>query len=73
MATDRRNMTVRLVSLASPEAGESRVNGSTAERLALVGTLSESHWALSRRPLPAYTRATMPVVLTSLDVRSGHG
>ena len=66
MATDRRDMTVRVVPLESDEAGDSRVGGTAAERVALVGKLSAEVWARTHRPLPAYTRATMPVKLTTL-------
>ena len=59
-------MTVRVVPLRSSAAAESRVGGTIVERLALVFALSESSWSLTRRPLPGYTRATMPVVVTSL-------
>jgi hypothetical protein len=59
-------MTVRIVSLHSPEASDSRVGGTVAERLALVTGLSEKLWA----PLPVYTRGTMPIVLSSLGARS---
>ncbi len=66
MPTDRSKMTVRLVPLHSREAGEARVGGTAAERLALVIRLSESSWARTRRPVPEYTRATMPLAITSL-------
>jgi len=66
-------MTVRVVPLHSREAGEARVAGTASERVALVARLSESAWALTRRPLPTYTRATMPVVLTSLAARPDRG
>jgi hypothetical protein len=66
MPTDRSRMTVQVVPLDSPEAGEARVGGTAAERLALVTQLSESSWALTRRPLPSYTRATMPIVISQL-------
>lgn len=59
-------MTVRVVPLGSGEAGDVRVRGTAAERVMLVGTLSEASWALSHRPLPTYTRGTMPVVITPL-------
>jgi hypothetical protein len=62
-------MTVRIVSLHSPEAGDSRVGGTMAERVALVTSLSEKLWELTRRPLPVYTRGTMPIVLSSLGAR----
>lgn len=70
MATDRRGMTVRVVALESDEAGDNRVGGTAAERVALVGKLSEEVWVRTHRPLPAYTRATMPVNLTTLRAQS---
>jgi hypothetical protein len=59
-------MTARVVALDSAEAGDARVGGTIAERLALVGELSRRMWALSRRPEPTYTRQTMPVKVTTL-------
>ena len=70
MATDRRDMTLRVVPLQSDEAGDNRVGGTAAERVALVGKLSEELWARTHRPLPAYTRATMPVNLTTLRAQT---
>ncbi len=58
-------MTVRLVPLHSREASEARVGGSVAERVALVARLSEMLWTRTGRPLPGYTRATMPIAMTS--------
>ena len=66
MRTNRRNMTVRLVPLASSEASDARVGGSVDERIALVTLLSEQLWVLTGRPMPSYKRATMPVVLRTL-------
>ena len=71
MKQDRREMTARIVPLRSREAGEARVGGTAAERLALVRALSEQLWARSHRPLPAYTRATMPVVFIPLRHPAG--
>lgn len=65
MPAARRNMTVRVVSLHSPEAGESRVAGTPSERVALVGVLSARIWALSQQPLPVYNRAEMPVCVVA--------
>jgi hypothetical protein len=65
-------MTARIVSLQSREAGDSRVGGTVAERLALLAELSERAWQLTGRPLPTYTRATMPVVITELRAQT-HG
>jgi hypothetical protein len=59
-------MTARIVPLGSDEAGDARVGGTVAERLALVGELSCRMWALTKQPVPSYTRATMPVRLTTL-------
>lgn len=66
MSTPRRDMTVRIVPLGSPEANESRVGGTIAERVALVAELSAMLWVHTGRPLPVYTRATMPVIVTTL-------
>ncbi len=70
MPRDRRDMTVRVVSLHSREASDARVEGTAAERIALVAELSKRLWAATGRPLPTYTRATMPIVLTTLHARS---
>ena len=63
-------MTVRLVPLQSLEAGEARVGGSAGERVALVARLSEMLWLRTGYPFPEYTRATMPIVVTSLRDQS---
>lgn len=42
------------------------MGGTAEERLAAVAELTVEAWRLSGRPLPSYTRAAMPVVLTSL-------
>jgi len=36
------------------------------ERLAAVAELTAEAWRLSGRPLPSYTRASMPVAVTKL-------
>ena len=59
-------MTVRLVPLSSAEASDVRVPGSAAERVALAVRLSEMMWSHTGRALPTYSRATMPIVITSL-------
>jgi hypothetical protein len=66
MPRDRSQMTARVVPLDSDEAADARVGGSFAERLAILADLSRRMWALTGRPEPLYTRATMPVRLTSL-------
>ena len=59
-------MTARVVPLTSAEAGESRVEGTANERLLLLAELSRRAWALTGRGTPVYTRATIPVALTTL-------
>jgi hypothetical protein len=59
-------MTARVVPLHSDEAGDARVGGTPDERLALLSELSRRMWALTQQPLPSYTRATMPVRLSTL-------
>jgi hypothetical protein len=60
-------MTARVVPLRSDEAGDARVGGTAEERLALLAELSRRMWALTQRPLPSYTRSTMPVTLSTLS------
>jgi len=69
MPIDRSKMTARVVPLHSREAGEAVVGGTAAQRLALVIELSETSWVSTRQPLPDYTRATMPVAISSLGAR----
>ena len=59
-------MTVRVVPLKSREAADPRMGGSVFERLAVVAELTELGWTLARLPRPTYTRATIPVVITTL-------
>ncbi len=66
MPRKRRRMTARIVPLGSDEAGDARVEGTPAERVALVTELSERAWRLTGRPVPEYTRRDMPVRLSSL-------
>ena len=66
MPRERSAMTVRIVPLGSNEAGDSRVGGSPAERLALVRELSQRMWELTGHPLPSYARKNIPVKLTTL-------
>lgn len=70
MATRRSDMTARVVPLRSRAAAESRVGSTAPERLALVIALSEASWSHTGRPRPRYTRATMPIVVSSLSL--GH-
>lgn len=59
-------MTARIVPLGSAEAGDARVGGTINERLALVTELSRRAWELTGKPFPSYTRATMPIRVTTL-------
>ncbi|MBL8987300.1 MAG: hypothetical protein JNJ80_13605 [Gemmatimonadetes bacterium] len=64
---DRSKVTVRLVSLTSPEAGDPRMGGTLDERVAAVMALTEESWRLAGRPFPSYTRRTIPVRLHTLQ------
>lgn len=70
MTKKRNGMTGRIVSLHSAAAGDARVSGTPSDRLALVGELSMRAWKLTGRPLPRYTRPTMPIRLAVLGERS---
>jgi hypothetical protein len=69
MRKARSQMTVRIVPLNSHQAGDARVSGTAAERVALIAELSRMLWARTGRPLPQYTRSTMPIAFTRLDAR----
>lgn len=59
-------MTARIVPLRSDEASDNRVAGTAEERLAVLADLSQRMWAQTGRPIPQYTRAAMPVRLSTL-------
>lgn len=42
------------------------MGGTVEERLAAVAELTLEAWRLSGRPLPTYSRATMPIVVATL-------
>lgn len=63
MSTAPRNLTVRVVSLRSPEAGDIHVAGTPSKRVALVAVLSADLRARTKAPLPVYTRAAMPLTV----------
>jgi hypothetical protein len=67
MKRDRSQMTIRVVPLRSDEASDGRVGGTPAERLAVLSELSRRMWALTKRPMPTYTRQTIPVCITKLS------
>ncbi|HEX9729405.1 MAG TPA: hypothetical protein VGA37_12935 [Gemmatimonadales bacterium] len=64
---DPARLTVRVVPLASAEAGDSRMGGTVDERLEAVAALAAEAWRLAGRPWPAYTRQTMPIAIGSLE------
>ncbi len=66
MRTDRSRLTARVVPLRSDEASDARVGGTAEERITLLRELSLRMWELSKRPLPSYSRSTMPAKLTTL-------
>jgi hypothetical protein len=67
----RRNMTYRVVPLDSPEARDARLGTTAAERLLMLRELSRMTWTASGRPLPTYTRAHMPIRLSTLSEQGG--
>lgn len=72
MRKNRDGMQARVVPLDSREAGDSFVEGTPSQRIALVAELSRRAWALTGRPVLSYTRATMPVrIITLQESRSG--
>jgi hypothetical protein len=64
-------MTARVVPLASDEAGDPRTGGTAEQRLRAVEELTLEAWRLSGRPLPTYTRDTMPIVVATLREHAG--
>ena len=64
-------MTARVVPQRSPEAGDPRMGGTVAERVAAVAQLTEEAWRLAGRSLPRYTRATMPIAVATLEAHPG--
>jgi len=64
-------MTARVVPLTSAEAADARMGGSVEERLAAVVELTAEAWRLAGRRLPTYTRATMPIVVATLQDHAG--
>ena len=67
MRTNRSRMTARVVSLGSEEAGDMRMGGTPDARVAAVAELTMEAWRLAGRAFPRYTRATMPIVVTTLQ------
>jgi hypothetical protein len=67
----RRAMTARVVPLESDEAASARMGGTVDARVAAVASLTQEAWRLAGRPFPTHDRATMPVVVTTLDAQRG--
>jgi hypothetical protein len=66
MVKHRSRVTARVVSLDSREAADPRMGGTIDERVAAVAVLTAEAWSLAGRPLPQYTRAAIPVIVTPL-------
>jgi hypothetical protein len=64
--TDRRDWPVRIFRLGEEPSDDLTSCTTAAERLALVGELSASAWALTGRPMPGYKRSEIPVVVRRL-------
>ncbi|MGH7582704.1 MAG: hypothetical protein ACREL5_05720 [Gemmatimonadales bacterium] len=67
----RHNLSCRVVPLGSPAASDARLGADAAERLRMLAELSHMAWLESGRPFPRYTRATMPVRLSTLAEQDG--
>ena len=62
----RTGMSYRVVRLDSAEANRSPAGSSDVERSEMMMPLAIAAWVGSGRTLPSYTRATMPIRLTTL-------
>jgi hypothetical protein len=60
MSTPRRDMTVRVLPLGTEPGDDLSATTTVEERLAMVVELSARMSQLTGKPLPSYTRATMP-------------
>jgi hypothetical protein len=68
---DPTRVTLRIVPLHSAEAGDLRMGGTPSERAAAVAVLTAEIWRLAGRQLPTYSRATMPIVVSTLSDHAG--
>lgn len=59
-------MTYRVVPLGSREAASAQLGMTAAQRLDMLSELSHMTWVATGRPLPTYSRAGMPVKLSTL-------
>jgi len=64
-------MSARVVPLSSPEAADPRMGGTLEERVAAVAKLTDAAWRLAGRSFPTYTRATMPILVATLQDHPG--
>ncbi|MDX1747913.1 MAG: hypothetical protein R3324_18420 [Halobacteriales archaeon] len=64
-------MTARVVPLGSAEADRPPSPRTAKERIELVAVVSRQAWSLTGRRLPEYTRAEMPVTVSTLT-EQGH-
>ena len=65
----RAHMTYRVVALDSAEASEAPTGADAVESSAMMAELSISAWVASGRALPSYSRARMPIRITTLEAQ----
>ncbi|MDB4913833.1 MAG: hypothetical protein JWM95_1477 [Gemmatimonadetes bacterium] len=61
-----REMTYRVVPLGSREASSAHLGMTASQRLNMLEELSHMTWVATGLPLPTYSRAEMPVTLSTL-------
>jgi hypothetical protein len=66
MRKNRASMSTRVVRLTESGSHDLGLNMAAAERVALIEQLSVEGWVLTRREMPSYDRANMPVRLVPL-------
>lgn len=62
----RREMTYRIIPLASDEARDSHLGATIRQRLDMLAELSNLAWIATGRPFPSYDRRHIPVRFTTL-------
>lgn len=67
----RNDLTYRVVPLQSAEAGSAPAAVTLGQRLEMIRELSRMAWSSAHRTPPAYTRATMPIRLSTLAEQGG--
>lgn len=63
-ARARKNWPIRVFKLGEEPLVDARDTRAMDERVANVATLTRMQWALANLPLPTYTRAEIPGVIT---------